>query len=110
SRSDFMILLKTFIIAFSVFTFLSAILMLARNPKTPKITMILLIVGSLLLDIGALIANFIPALILLIIGFAMIQVGIGIYQKRTFGKIIFLAQSVRFIVSIFVIVFFIILQ
>ncbi|MCD8914604.1 hypothetical protein K2V61_03365 [Staphylococcus simulans] len=105
-----MILLKTFIIAFSVFTFLSAILMLTRNPKLPKIVLILLIVGSILLDIAALIAGFVPALIMLIIGLAMIQIGIGIYQKKTFGKVIFLAQSVRFVVSVLIIVFFVVLQ
>ncbi|WP_105993038.1 hypothetical protein [Staphylococcus simulans] len=105
-----MILLKTFIIAFSVFTFLSAILMLTRNPKSPKIVLILLIVGSILLDIAALIAGFVPALIMLIIGLAMIQIGIGIYQKKTFGKVIFLAQSVRFVVSVLIIVFFVVLQ
>ncbi|MGV3128375.1 hypothetical protein MUA90_09025 [Staphylococcus sp. IVB6181] len=105
-----MILLKTFIIAFSVFTFLSAILMLTRNPKLPKIVLILLIAGSILLDIGALIAGFVPALIMLIIGLAMIQIGIGIYQKKTFGKVIFLAQSVRFVVSVLIIVFFVVLQ
>lgn len=105
-----MVLLKTLIIVFSVLNFLAAILMLTRNPKMPKITLISMIVGSLLLDIGAIIPNFVPALILLIVGFILIQFGMVIYQKKKYGKVTYLDQCVRLVLAILVIVFYIVLH
>lgn len=105
-----MIVLKTLIIVISVFNFLQAILLLTKNEMTPKYTLFLLIGGSILLDIGAIIYPFAAAVILLILGFAAIQIGMILYQKLYRHKINYLEQSVRLVINILIIVAYIVLR
>ncbi|ANZ33582.1 hypothetical protein [Staphylococcus carnosus] len=105
-----MIVLKTLIIVFSVFNFLHAILLLTKNEMMPKSTLILLIGGSILLDIGAIIYPFAAAVTLLVIGLAAIQIGVILYQKLFRHKINYLEQSVRLVINILIIVAYIVLR
>ncbi|MEL0538312.1 hypothetical protein [Staphylococcus debuckii] len=105
-----MIVLKTLIILFSVFNFLQAILLLTKNVMMPKSTLVLLILGSILLDIGAIIYPFAAAVTLLVLGLAAIQIGIILYQKLFRHKIYYLEQSVRFVINILIIVAYIVLR
>ncbi|GEP84166.1 Uncharacterised protein [Staphylococcus piscifermentans] len=105
-----MIVLKTLIILFSVFNFLQAILLLTKNEMMPKSTLVLLILGSNLLDIGAIIYPFAAAVTLLVLGLAAIQIGIILYQKLFRHKIYYLEQSVRLVINILIIVAYIVLR
>lgn len=76
----------------------------------PKSTLILLIGGSILLDIGAIIYPFAAAVTLLVIGLAAIQIGVILYQKLFRHKINYLEQSVRLVINILIIVAYIVLR